>query len=99
MGLQKFRADRAWSKQSDGAVVWVTEWNGGRTIALVRDCRCLDQGGNEVIPRRTVYAAGVPDTYFSIPAACVYRGKTIRGVLFSDGELYFVLRKSEQEGL
>lgn len=100
MGLQKFRADQARPPQDDGAVVWVTNWIGGPTIALVRNCRCVDLEGNQVIPRRTVYATGDPDTCFSIPAACSYRGKTIRGAIMSrDGELYFVPMRSERERL
>lgn len=34
--------------------------------------------------RRTVYATGYADTFFSIPARCDVRGRTIRGYLTTD---------------
>lgn len=77
MGLQKYRADKAGEAQSTGAVPWFTHWMGGRTLALIRNCP-IDKG---VLPSRTVYVRGEPDTYFSIPAACSYRGKAVKGFL------------------
>lgn len=29
--------------------------------------------------RRTGYATGYPDTFFSVPARCQYKGRTVRG--------------------
>jgi hypothetical protein len=87
MGLQKYRADRVGETQSNGAVPWFTDWMGGPTLALIRNCPI--QNRPEVSPR-TVYITGIADTYFSIPAACRVRGKVIKGwVGCEDGEYYF----------
>lgn len=42
--------------------------------------------------RRTAYATGYADTFFSVPARCTYRGKILRGFLTtdSDGNISFV---------
>jgi len=41
--------------------------------------------------RRTVYAQGYADTFFSIPAACKIKGKRIKGFITSvDGGVEFV---------
>ena len=74
MGLQKYRADEQGEKQSSGAVPWYARWMGGPTLALVRDCPTP-------FGPRTVYVRGEPDTFFSIPAACRVKGKTITGWL------------------
>jgi hypothetical protein len=74
MGLQKYRADQAGDKQSDGAIPFYAHWCGGPTLALLRDCP------TEYGPR-TVYVQGEPDTFFSIPAACSFRHKTVRGYI------------------
>lgn len=88
MGLQKFRADKLYIECPNGAKVWATNWVGGPTIALVRDCPI--QGHPEIAPR-TVYATDHPDTFFSIPAKCSIRKRTIKGFLTSeDGNWYFV---------
>lgn len=36
--------------------------------------------------RRTAYATGYADTYFSIPARCTVGGRTIHGYFSADGE-------------
>ena len=36
--------------------------------------------------RRTVYATGYADTYFSLPGRCTYKGKTARGSIVSDND-------------
>lgn len=41
--------------------------------------------------RRTAYATGYADTFFSVPARCEYKGKTLRGYLtgVDDGGVEF----------
>jgi len=87
MGLQKFRADYAGAKQKNGGTPFYTSWVGGPTLALVRDCKC----DNASISPRTVYIREVADSYFSIPAACRYKGRTITGRIMLDdaGECVF----------
>lgn len=93
MGLQKYRADKEGPKQKNGGIPWYTEWMGGPTLALIRNCKIV----NADISPRTVYVRGEPDTYFSIPGACVYKGKTIKGFITTDGdgEYYFVVYKDQ----
>jgi len=89
MSLQKFRADVSDEAGKNGAIAWWTRWIGGPTLALVRNCPIERDG--ELIPPRTVYATDHPDTFFSIPAACMYRKKVIRGFLtIENGEWRFV---------
>lgn len=85
MGLQKYRADQAGEKQTNGAIPWFTNWMGGPTLALIRNCP-TNYGP------RTVYIRGEADTWFSIPAACRYKGKTITGYITTNdgGEYVFV---------
>jgi len=86
MGLQKYRADKAGDKQSNGGIPYYTNWMGGPTLALIRNCKIENI---DLLPR-TVYVRGEPDTWFSIPAACVSKGKTITGYITSDnGEYVF----------
>lgn len=91
MGLQKLRADYAGEKQKNGGTPWYTKWMGGPTLALVRDCKIE----NADISPRTVYVRGEPDTFFSIPAACTYKRKTITGYITTDdnGEYIFKAHK------
>lgn len=78
MGLQKFRADVAGNKQSDGSVPWFCNWMGGPTLAMLKDCP-TPWG------KRIVYVRGEPDIFFSIPAACEVKRvgwrKIIKGFL------------------
>ncbi len=85
MGLQKYRADMAGEKQSNGAIPWLTNWMGGPSLALIRNCPT--PFGN-----RTVYVRGEANTYFSIPAACVYNRKTITGYITTDDNGEYVFR-------
>jgi hypothetical protein len=86
MGLQKYRADIAGEKQINGGTPFYSKWIGGTPLALVRACKIE----NRDIPARTVYVRGEADTAFSIPAACVYKRKTITGYLTStEGEYVF----------
>jgi len=89
MGLQKFRADK-FDKQSDGAEIGVSEWLGGPTVSLVRNCRLANLEGNM---RRTVYATGDPDTFFSIPAVTVIAGCHVNGHLTLDEDCLTVFRQ------
>lgn len=93
MGLQKYRADEAGAKQTNGGTPWYTKWVGGPSLALVRDCKIE----NVNLSPRTVYVRGEADTYFSIPAACTYKGKTIRGYITTDdaGEYIFRAYKNQ----
>ena len=91
MGLQKYRADKAGEKQVNGAVPFYTHWIGGPSLALIRNCPIENVPGEAVGPR-TVYVRDMADTMFSIPAACVVKGKTIRGYIgarLDSGEYYF----------
>jgi hypothetical protein len=93
MGLQKDRNDRAGETQPDGAIPCYCDWMGGPTLSLVKNCRVEN---DETITPRTVYVRGEPDTFFSIPAACRVRGKTVTGYLTTnDGQ--FVFRKHTEE--
>lgn len=102
MGLQKYRADKAGSKQSDGAVPYYTDWVGGPSLALIRNCRIegIDRIAYGDLAPRTVYIQGEPDTYFSIPAACEARidgkRKVIKGFVMCEGnEMYFRAYKNQ----
>lgn len=88
MGLQKFRADKAGARQSDGATPWFTHWMGGPSLALVKDAP-TPWG------RRTVYLTGEADTFFSIPAACTVLGMRVTGYVTTedrDGRAEYVFR-------
>lgn len=91
MGLQKFRADIAGEKQKNGAIPFFTNWMGGPTLALIRNCPV-----NKSISSRTVYIRGEAENFFSIPAACSYRGKIISGYVCvsDDGEYVFRAHKN-----
>lgn len=85
MGMQKYRADFAGETSPNGAAPFYARWIGGPSLALVRNCP-----NNAGISRRTVYATGEPDTFFSIPAACSYKRKRISGFLTcEDGDWFF----------
>ncbi len=77
MGLQKYRADGAGEREQNGSVPWYTNWMGGPTLALVRNCPTP-------MGPRTVYVKGEPDTWFSVPAACTHRKATVQGWLSRD---------------
>lgn len=88
MGLQKFRADKAGEKQKNGGSPYYTNWIGGPSLALIRNCKIE----NIELTPRTVYVRDQPDTWFSIPAACVSRGKTITGYITTDDNKEYVFR-------
>lgn len=84
--MQKYRADIS-RTQDDGAVVWSAKWIGGPSLAKIQNCR-LDSLAGDM--RATVYAAGEPDTVFSIPAVCRLMGCRVKGYITSeDGQLVF----------
>lgn len=87
MGLQKYRADVADAPDANGAIAYHTNWMGGPTLALIRNCPTP-------FGPRTVYIRSEPDTYFSIPAACKVKGKAVRGyVTHTDGAWSFHANK------
>lgn len=86
MGLQKYRADIKGEPDANGATPWYAKWVGGPSLAKIEACP-IDGG---LIPPRTVYVRGEPDTFFSQPAACRYRNRTVRGWLgCEDGKWLF----------
>lgn len=93
MGLQKYRADKPGPVQSDGGIPWYTHWIGGPTLALIRQCKIENRG----IPPRTVYIRGEPDTWFSVPAACTYRGKIVTGYVTSAEDGSYVFRAHDSQ--
>lgn len=95
MGLQKYRADKAGSKQKNGGTPYYTWWLGGPTLALVRDCKIAD----DRLTPRTVYVRDEADTYFSIPAACRYKGKTIKGYITGDMRGEFIFQPYDGQGV
>jgi hypothetical protein len=82
MGIQKYRADVAGDPCPNGAVPYYSDWMGGRTLALVRNCPCGEYGA------RTAYITGEADSFFSIPAAISVRGKRVIGWIGSDESGY-----------
>jgi hypothetical protein len=80
MSLQKYRADVS-TKQSDNAIVWRARWMGGEPLSKINNCRIVTLVGE---PRATVYITSEPDTFFSVPAKFVFRGKTLNGYVTSD---------------
>lgn len=72
MGLQKLRTDIADPPDVNGAVAHYARWIGGPSLSLIRNCPTP-------FGPRTVYVRGEPDTWFSQPAACTFRKRTIKG--------------------
>lgn len=95
MGLQKYRADDPGPKQVNGGTPWYTNWMGGPTLALIRDCKIE----NASLAPRTVYIQNVADTYFSQPAACKYKGKTITGYVATDDNGEYIFRAHIDQNL
>lgn len=99
MGLQKFRADYAGEKQSNGATPWYTRWIGGPTLALVRDCPIRNTVIDTGVSPRTVYVKGEPDTFFSVPASCTYKRRTLHGYLTTDDNGDYEFRCHKNQGV
>ena len=90
MGLQKYRADTSDPPDANGAVAYHASCFGGHhtPLALVRNCPI--KSDNPELTPRTIYAQGEPDTWFSIPAACTFKRRTITGWLgCEDGQWLF----------
>jgi hypothetical protein len=68
---------------------------GGPTLSLVRECPIE----NANISPRTVYIRGEADTYFSLPAACRYKGKTVTGYITSNDDGEYVFRAHKDQGV
>lgn len=85
--MQKYRADLS-EVQSDGARVWRSDWMGGKPIAKIENCLLENLEGGM---RRTVYAIGEPDTWFSVPAVCKIQGCAVNGYITTadSGNLVF----------
>lgn len=88
MGLQKYRADQSGPKQANGGVPHHTNWMCGPTLALISHCPIQ----NADLTPRTVYVRGEADTFFSIPAACRYKGRTVTGYITTDDAQEYVFR-------
>jgi hypothetical protein len=88
MGMLKYRADKSES-QADGAVCWYSSWMGGPSLAKIENCRIESLAGE---PRVTAFIQGEPDTYFSIPAVCSYKGCRVTGYVTGDGDGNLVFR-------
>lgn len=80
MGLQKFRVDES-QLDEHGVVVHYTVWMGGPSIAKLSNCPTP-------FGRRTVYVTGEADTFFTIPAACRFRGKSVSGFLTCKDQMW-----------
>lgn len=82
MGLQKFRFDITEEAAPNGSIALLTDWNFGPSLAGVRNCPCSDG------KIRMVYIQGEADTAFTIPAACLIKGKRQKGNLIHNEEGY-----------
>ncbi len=85
--MQKYRADE-YQRQDDGANLWYAKWMGGPSLARIDNCRWESL---HTQARITAYITGEPDTAFSQPAVCSYKGKRVRGYITGDdmGQLVF----------
>lgn len=94
MGLQKYRADKAGHKQSNGSQAWFSSWVGGPTLTLIRNCP-TEHGP------RTVYVRGEPDSYTTQPAAHYLKVKgkttTITGYITGDDNGEYVFRAHKEQ--
>ena len=104
MGLQKYRADKAGDKQKNGGTPYYSNCLGGPSLALIRNCpisNLICGTGKALLSPRTVYIQGEADTFFSIPAACAYKGQTIKGWIGTDvnGEYVFRLNAGQEDKL
>lgn len=99
MGLQKYRADIKGETQSNGAIPFYTNWIGGPTLALIKNCPIRNTVIDTGISPRTVYVKGEPDSWSSQPAACVYKGKTLRGYITTDDNKELEFRCYKDQGV
>jgi hypothetical protein len=99
MGLQKYRADKKGETQTNGAIPYYTNWIGGPSLALIKNCPIRNTVIDTGISARTVYVRGEPDTWFSQPAVCSYKGKTIRGYITGDDNNELEFRCYKNQGI
>ena len=77
MGLLKYYYDTE-KRQPDGSIHCInTKFGFGAVLAAIKECPTR-------FGPRMVYMRGEADTAFSVPAACTFRGRVIRGYMFSD---------------
>lgn len=95
MGLQKYIANLKGDAQKNGAIPYFSKSMWGNSLALLRNCPIE----NADIPPRTVYVRGEADTWFSIPAACSYKGKTITGYITTNDDREYVFRAHIDQNL
>ena len=88
--MQKYRADKAGDVQANGGQPFYSDWMGGPSLALIRNCPIE----NRDYGARTVYIAGEPDTWFSQPAECSVAGCKVRGYVTGDDEGNLVFRQT-----
>jgi hypothetical protein len=94
MGIQKYRADYAEAPQANGAIPYFTRWMGGPSLAKIAQCPCANW---DRLAARTVYITGEPDTYFSIPAACSFKGRRVKGYVTTDDDGCYVFHVMDSE--
>ena len=103
MGLQKLRADVMGATEHNGSVPYYAKWIGGPSLALIRNCPVETRIPDAPIEPRTVYIQGEPDSYTTQPAACKYRGRTLRGFITMDptrdGYVFHTTLNPQQEQL
>ena len=99
MGLQRYRADIRGETGKNGSTPYYTNWMGGPSLALVRDCPIRNTVIDTGVSARTVYVRGEPDTFFSQPAACTYKCKTLRGYLTCDENGDYEFRCHKNQGV
>jgi hypothetical protein len=87
MALQKYHTHRPHLVACDnGAIMVYGSTMHGRHLALIRDCPTSVAN----IPPRTVYITGECDSFFSQPAAIMFRNVRINGfVSMDDGSPVF----------
>jgi len=83
MSMQKYRADKKTTPRPDGSIQWFANWMGGPSLSKIENCRLANLAGE---PRATVYITGEPDSFFSQPAVCSYRGVRMRGYITGDND-------------
>lgn len=91
MGIQKYRFDRAGQRSTNGSVPLYTDWMGGPSLAGIRNCPCPDGVA------RTVYITNDPDTFFSIPARVMKKGKVYNGFVSVDDDGYIFTSSKMKE--
>lgn len=95
MGLQRYYADPAcpfhWS---NGAIGYRT----GTMMSPVGPyAKVVDCPVAGTTLKRTCYATGPADTYFSVPATCKIKGKAVKGYFTSDDDGMVIFRPMVNE--